>query len=129
VEIGENQGMTKLLPLLIVATLIIPATSYGNCDSISTATSYFAFPVKFTEAKCLENAKHALTTELKVTPTKSGDHGYSGGTDDLKVTLDCLQSYGTNGAYLSVAFHASKADPVKVVSPVLAAIAKDMIAQ
>lgn len=122
--------MLKLLPLLIVATLFIPATSYGNCDSISTATSYFAFPVKFTEAKCLENAKHALTTELKVTPTTTSDHhGYSGGTDDLKVTLDCLQSYGTNGAYLSVAFHASKADPVKVVSPVLAAIAKDMVAQ
>jgi|GEM_PF-6394147 len=91
-----------------------PGLSHADCDPVSMGTSSFAFPHPVTEAKCLDNAKRALAAQFKDSVSKVGDHAYVAGTNQVKVTVECLHSVGANAAHVSFAFHASAIDATKV---------------
>lgn len=113
--------MTKLALSLAGLGLAVGFASADNLR-LSTDVAVFSKPVK--EAECIEKASAAITAQ-KFTASDA-PHAKAGKRADMVVMVDCLQSWNSNAAHISVAYVSAKPDDATAA---VAAIKKSLEAK
>jgi prephenate dehydrogenase len=106
--------MKKVIPVLVLAL-----TATATADSkLHASSDIVTWDKAVTEAQCMEKGKAAiLAVDSKLTTVSSG-HTMVGTKDDWIITVDCMQSYKLNGAYV-VVIHDGKEDSKPALETVL----------
>lgn len=93
----------------IVALLLL--TGVAAADSrLRASTDIVTWDKPLTEAQCLEKGQKAIAAMVPGLSMVTANHAAVGTKDAWILSVDCLQSYKLNGAYVVVLYTGDKVD-------------------
>ena len=108
-----------MLKSIAVLPLLFAASAFAEPAKLHVSTDIVTWDKPMTEAQCLEKGKAAIVAADSSLATVTATHAWVGTKDSWVVSVDCLQSYKLNGAYVTVIYNGAKVDDYTKVKTAL----------
>ncbi len=101
--------MGKTVIAFVASSLIALGTAAAD-GRVHASTDIVTWDKPVTEAQCLEKGQKLITGLVKGVNLVSANHAVVGTMGNWILSVDCLQSYKLNGAYVLVIYTGDKTD-------------------